>query len=124
MTFVLEFFTHVLSTQFDEYGEMGFFNPYGNPTIVDPKVQPTHYTTEGGGTYSARPDLSRAGGPGIYRAAGGVALIGASMAGAGIVTGAYEDVIASESEFEQRSLWQMFSSALTGTFGIGSGLDL
>lgn len=33
-------------------------------------------------------------------------------------------VIESAPEEEQRGLWQMFSSGLTGTFGIGSGLNL
>jgi len=33
-------------------------------------------------------------------------------------------VIESAPEEEQRGMWQMFSSGLTGTFGIGSGLNL
>ena len=33
-------------------------------------------------------------------------------------------VIESAPEEEQRGMWQMFSSGLTGTFGIGSGLSL
>jgi hypothetical protein len=33
-------------------------------------------------------------------------------------------VIQSAPEEQQRGMWQMFSSGLTGTFGIGSGLSL
>ena len=123
MSMALEFFTNVLAKQMDET-QHGFFNPYRSPTVVDPKVTPTHYTTEGGGTYSARPDLSRSGGPGIYYVAGGTALVSASLVGAGVITESYEEVIEDTSPSEQRSLWQLFASGLTGTFGIGSGLNL
>ena len=118
LPFVMEYFTHVLSRR-DET-QFGFFNPYGNPFVLDPKAPPTHYTTEGGGTYSARPDLTRAGGPGIYRAAAGVAVLAATMAGTDVIIQSYEEVIKDESPEEQRSAWRVLTSALTGTFGIGS----
>ncbi len=123
MSFAVEFFTHVLSSQMEE-SEYGFFNPYGSPTVIDPKSTPTHYTTEGGGTYSARPDLTRRCGPGVYHAAGALAIVGGSVVGAAMITDAYALVIEDETPEEQRSLWRVFSSALTGTWGIGSGLNL
>jgi hypothetical protein len=119
----LEFFTNVLSQQMEET-EVGFFNPYRSPTVVDPKVTPTHYTTEGGGTYSARPDLTRSGGPGIYRAAAVAGVAGATIVGATLITESYDEIIEDATPSEQRSLWHVFASGLTGTFGIGSGLNL
>ncbi len=119
----LEFFTNVLSTQY-EFLDTGYYNPYRQfPEYRAPRA-PTHYTTEGGGTYSARPDLTRAGGPGVYRAAGGAALVVGSLTGAALITNVYAQVIEDESQSDQRGLWQMFSSGLTGTVGIGSGLNL
>ena len=41
-----------------------------------------------------------------------------------ILAGANVEVIQRAPEEQQKGLWQMFSSALTGTFGIGSGLSL
>jgi len=119
----LEFFTNVLSTQY-EFLDVSMYNPYTQYPEYRPTRAPTHYTTEGGGTYSARPDLTRSGGPGIYRAAGATALISGSITGAGLITTVYSQVIEDESQSDQRGLWQMFSSGLTGTFGIGSGLKL
>jgi hypothetical protein len=118
----LEFFQHFLAKQMD-MPDIGFFNPYGNPTVLNPNP-PTHYTTEGGGTYSSRPDLTRAGGPGVYRAAAAAGVIGAVLIGAGVITSGYSRVIENQTASEQRSSWQLFSSGLTGTFGIGSGLNL
>jgi len=123
MTMALEFFTNVLSQKMEET-EFGFFNPYRSPTVIDPKVTPTHYTTEGGGTYSARPDLTRSGGPGIYRAAAAAGVAGATIVGATLITESYDEIIEDATPSEQRSLWQVFASGLTGTFGIGSGLNL
>jgi hypothetical protein len=40
------------------------------------------------------------------------------------LAGANMAVIEAAPEEQQKGLWQMFSSALTGTFGIGSGLNL
>ena len=40
------------------------------------------------------------------------------------LAGANIEVIERAPEEQQKGLWQMFSSGLTGTFGIGSGLDL
>jgi len=120
---VLEFFTNVLSTQ-DDFLDAGFSNPYRQiPEYRSPSA-PTHYTTEGGGTYSARPDLTRSGGPGTYSALVATGFVVGSLYGAAVTTAAYGSVIGKEPEHEQRSLWQVFSSGLTGTFGIGSGLNL
>jgi len=41
-----------------------------------------------------------------------------------ILAGANIEVIERAPEEQQKGLWQMFASGLTGTFGIGSGLDL
>ena len=104
----LEFFQHVLSKQMEEF-EVGYFNPYTDYTRVsDPRVRPTHYTTEGGGHYSARPDLTRSGGPGTYRAGGAAMLVLGSAVGAGVITKAYGELIADESPDERRRLWQFF----------------
>jgi hypothetical protein len=40
------------------------------------------------------------------------------------LAGANMAVIQQAPEEQQKGLWQMFSSGLTGTFGIGSGLNL
>lgn len=40
------------------------------------------------------------------------------------LAGANYQVIESAPEEEQKGLWQMFASGLTGTFGVGSGLNL
>ncbi len=40
------------------------------------------------------------------------------------LAGANQAVIEAAPQEQQKGLWQMFSSALTGTFGIGSALDL
>jgi len=120
---VLEFFTNVLSTQ-DDFLDAGFSNPYRQIPEYQASRAPTHYTTEGGGTYSARPDLTRSGGPGTYSALVVTGFVVGSLYGAGVTTAAYGSVISKEPEHEQRSLWQVFSSGLTGTFGIGSGLNL
>ena len=120
---VLEFATQFLSKQLD-YPEYGFFNPYRQIPEYRGRTPPTHYTTEGGGTYSARPDLARTGGPQVYRALGGSALVAGSTYGAAAITSAYNEVIEDEPDHEQRSLWHLFGSSLTGTFGIGSGLNL
>ena len=122
---VIEFITGFAGTQFDAPDYFGnTFNPYRQIPEYQVRTPPTHYTTEGGGTYSARPDLTRSGGPGTYNALGGVALVVGATYGAALITSAYNEVIEDEPEQEQRSLWQVFGSSLTGTFGIGSGLNL
>ena len=40
------------------------------------------------------------------------------------LAGANVEMIKRSPREQQKGLWQMFSSGLTGTFGIGSGLDL
>jgi len=116
---VLEFFTNVLSTN-DDFLDAGFSNPYRQIPEYQPPRAPTHYTTEGGGTYSARPDLTRAGGPGTY-VAGGIVVLGVgSLYGSAVVTAAYSNVIQNETPDQQRSLWRSFAQSLTGGFGAGS----
>lgn len=122
-TVMFEFTWNMASSRMD-FPDAGYFNPYRQMPEWQAKARPTHYTTEGGGTYSARPDLSRPGGAGIYYAAGGVAAAGALIATTEAITKSYGSVIQNESEQEQQSLWQGFSQALTGGFGIGSGLNL
>jgi len=118
-----EFFNHVLAKRMDQ-PEIGFFNPYGNPTVLNPKITPTHYTTEGGGTYSSRPDLTRAGGPGTYMAAGALALTLGSVYGSAVINEGYFHVIKEETPDVQASMWRSFSQSLTGGFGVGTGLNL
>ena len=115
----LEFFTNVFHSK-TESADMSFFNPYRQFPEYRPITPPTHYTTEGGGRYSLRPDLSRSGGPGVYYTVGATALAGGAIVGAGVITGAYGDVIENQSPSEQRSLWQSFAQSLTGGFGTGS----
>ncbi|AXH78567.1 MAG: hypothetical protein [Circular genetic element sp.] len=120
MTFVLEFFSNVLGYEMDEF-ETGFFNPYHGPSPINPKPGvPTHYTTEGGGTYSARPDLTRAGGPGTYVTMGAFGMGVAITYTSAVVVSGYAAVIEDESPDTQKSLWRSFSQALTGGFGAGS----
>jgi len=120
---VLEFFSNVLGTN-NEFLDAGFSNPYRQiPEYRSPSA-PTHYTTEGGGTYSARPDLSRSGGPGTYVLGGAIVIVGGSLYGGALITSAYDQVIKDETIDRQSSLWRSFSQSLTGGFGIGSGLNL
>ena len=117
----LELFMHLAERRLAEGESIGFFNPYVDKArVIDPKTKPTHYTTEGGGRYSMRPDLSRMSPYPIYGFAGAVLYVGPPV----ILAGANLAVIEAAPEDQQQGLTQMFTSALTGTFGIGSGLDL
>jgi len=123
VSFVLEFFTTVLGHQLeDETGLSGinWYNPHSGPRVIDPKTAPTHYTTEGGGTYSSRPDLTRAGGPGTYVAMGAFGLGVAVTYTSAVIVQSYANVIEDEPDDVQRSYWRSFSQALTGGFGAGS----
>jgi len=127
MTFVLEFFSNVMGYQMEKMypdspmSGINWFNPYSGPTVLDPKPGvPTHYTTEGGGTYSARPDLTRAGGPGTYVTMGAFGMGVAITYTTAVVVSGYAAVIEDESPDTQKSLWRSFSQALTGGFGAGS----
>lgn len=121
--FVLEFFTNVVGTQAD-FLDAGFYNPYQQIPEYRSAKPPTHYTTEGGGTYSARPDLTRPAGPGTYVMGAAVAgLVGVTYTAA-VTTAAYEEIIEDETPDVQRSLWRSFSQALVGGFGVGTAINL
>ena len=122
MNFVLEFFTTVLGHQLEEpmLNDINYFNPYSSPRVLDPKAAPTHYTTEGGGTYSARPDLTRPAGPGAYVTMGAFSLGIVVIYSSAVIHESYAVVIDDEDDYQQRAAWQVYISALTGTFGIGS----
>lgn len=121
MTLVIEFFTTVLGHQLEEpMLDINYFNPYSGPTILDPKRVPTHYTTEGGGSYSARPDLSRPSGPGAYYALGIGSMAILTLYTTAVIHQSYASVIEDEEEHVQRSLWRSFAQALTGGPGVGS----
>ena len=98
------------------------YTHHGAPGARKP---PTHYTTEGGGRYSARPDLTRAGGPGTYNAIGFIALtVGVTYTSAVIIE-SYGSVVEKAPAHERPGMWQTFSQGLTGTgVGVGSGLNL
>jgi len=115
----IRFFEHVLSTQ-DDFIDAGFLNPYRQIPQYRPVSTPTHYTTEGGGTYSARPDLTRSGGPGTYVAMGLFSLGVAVVYTSAVTVSAYSTVIEDETPDVQRSLWRSFSQALVGGPGVGS----
>ena len=115
----VHFFDAVLSSQY-EFLESGFYNPYRQIPEYRPRSTPTHYTTEGGGTYSARPDLSRSGGPGTYVAMGAFGLGVVVMYTSALTVSAYSTVIADETPDVKTSLWRSFSQALVGGPGVGS----
>jgi len=87
---------------------------------------PTHYTTGAGGTYSMRPDLTRSGfqivlGRGMLF----VAPLAASVIVADATVNDYQSYVVDPlPAHEQQGAWHTYSSMLTGTFGIGSGLNL
>jgi len=120
----LELFTNILAKKEEEMG-YGFFNPYTDFTrVINPRIAPTHYTTEGGGTYSLRPDLARMGGPNTYVAVGlGTVLLGVAVT-SGAIVNAYGIVIQREAQNVQRSMWRGFAQGLTGGPGVGTALDL
>jgi hypothetical protein len=98
------------------------YTHYGAP---GPRVPPTHYTTEGGGSYSARPDLSRAGGPGTYNAIGFIALTVGVIYTSAVIIQSYGFVVEKAPAHERPGMWQTFSQGLTGTgVGVGSGIKL
>ena len=96
------------------------YTHHGAPGARKP---PTHYTTEGGGRYSARPDLTRAGGPGTYNALGFVALTVGVVYTSAVIVESYGLVVEKAPEHERAGMWRTFSQGLTGT-GVGSGAGL
>lgn len=107
----------------ENYPAFGGGSPKGMKVIDDP-VRP-HPHNRPGHTYVMRPDLTRPGFP-IVAGRAGVALAGpaAMFLTYPMLYQANEFVIERAPEEQQAGMWQMFSSALTGTFGIGSGLNL
>jgi len=97
------------------------YTHYGAPGARKP---PTHYTTEGGGRYSLRPDLSRAGsGLSTYNALGFIALtIGVTYTSA-VIVATYAAITEKAPEHERSGMWRTFSQGLTGT-GVGAGSGL
>lgn len=79
-----------------------------------------------GHLYQMHPELTRPGLPVFLSpAAIPAAVVLGSIVGAEITTDAYESMVIDRApEHEKRSFWQVFSSGLTGTVGIGSGLNL
>jgi len=78
-----------------------------------PNFGPKPLVSPFGPHYDMHPELSRAGGPAIYYAAAVAGYVGFPV----LLAGMNLAVIESAPEHEQRGLYQMFSSALTGTFG-------
>ena len=78
-----------------------------------PKPQVSPYNKLFNAHYDIHPELTRPGGPGVYVAAGSLAYVGVPI----VLASANFAIIETAPEEEQRGLWQMFSSALTGTFG-------
>ena len=87
---------------------------------------PTHYTTGAGGSYSLRPDLSRPGAQVLAaRSMPFVVPVVASLVIADATVGDYQRYVVDPlPEHERQGAWHTYSSMLTGTFGIGSGLNL
>jgi len=109
---------HQLGVEIDDVHGVHMKAPSGQWVIG--KGDPTHQRYgHPGHIYSMRPDLTS-------RSAGGLIFALKAMPYLAAPALAYANFKAIESapEEEQRGLWQMFSSGLTGTFGIGSGLDL
>jgi len=85
-----------------------------------PKPQVSPYNKLFNAHYDIHPELTRAGGPGVYIAAGSLSYVGVPIALAGMNYAVIEHDVPSE---QRSGFWQMYSSALTGTFGGGfSGL--
>jgi len=80
-----------------------------SPTVKGPKPE----TNPFGPHYRMYPELSRAGGPGVYYGIGAATFVGVPVT----IAAANFAVIESAPEEERSGLYQMFASALTGTFG-------
>jgi len=87
---------------------------------------PTHYTTGAGGSYSMRPDLTRPGGQILLgRGMLFVAPLATTVLVADATVNDYQSYVVDPlPAHEQQGAWHTYASMLTGTFGIGSGLNL
>ena len=110
-THMLEFLLHVVPSE-DRLG-MNYFNPYRHfGSGVKPKL-PFMDRPFGPG-YQTHPELSRSGvGYIASRFVLPISYVGVPI----VLAAANVAVIESAPEEEQRGLWRMFSSALTGTWG-------
>lgn len=88
----------------------------GSKTYSGPKPLVSPY----GPNYAMHPELSRSG---IGYVASQAALPTAFFIGPLLLADMNRMVIEDAPEEQQRGLWQMFISGLTGTFGIGSGAE-
>ena len=88
-----------------------------NPKAMDGlRVKDPKWANPHGPHYRMHPELTRAGGPGVYVAAAVTGYAGVPVA----LAAANYAIIENDVPEEQRSgYWQMYSSALTGTFGGG-----
>ena len=87
---------------------------------------PTHYTTGAGGTYSLLPEMSR---PGIQVVAARsmpfvVPVVASAVIADAMVADYQHYVVDRMPEHQRQGAWHTYASMLTGTFGIGSGLNL
>ena len=82
-----------------------------SPTTKGPKPEVNPF----GPHYRMHPELSRAGGPGVYYGLGAATFVGVPVT----IAAANFAVIEAAPEEQRSGLYQMFSSALTGTFGGG-----
>jgi len=87
-----------------------------SPTVRGPKPEVSPY----GPYYRMYPELSRAGGPGVYYVAATATFVGVPVALAAMNYAVVENDVPEE---ERQGFWRMFSQALTGGFGANlSGL--
>jgi len=102
-------------TNLYEDGQISAFQYYGYMTslaaVNSLHVIHTAHTSQSGFGLSAVTKLQMM--PAVALASVPITLAGANI-----------EVIQRAPEEQQKGLWQMFSSGLTGTFGIGSGIDL
>ena len=114
---MFEFLFHM--TSFDSKLEINYFNPYRHSGAPKPKLP--YMDRPFGPGYQTHPELSRSG-AGVI---GSTLVVPAAFVATPIALAAANiAVIESMPEHEQQGGWQMFISGLTGTFGIGSGLNL
>lgn len=92
--------------------------------VIDTHVRHPHNRM--GHFYQMHPELTRPGLPVFLSPAAipGAVVLG-SIVGAEMTIDAYDFMVVDRApEHEKQSFWHVFSSGLTGTFGIGSGLNL
>ena len=114
-----------LNRELNELMEVARPTSYTHHGAPGARIPPSHYTTEGGGTYSARPDLTRAAGPGTYNVIGFIALTVGVVYTSAVIIESYGILVEKAPAHERPGMWKTFSQGLTGTgVGVGSGLNL